>query len=83
MSRDELRQIIFKVLGNIAPEADLPRLDPDVNMREELDLDSVDALNFLVGLHKELKIDIPEKDYGRTTTLNGCLDYLETVLKRA
>ena len=76
MSQTEIRAAIFRVLGEIAPEADLGSLKPQARLRDQLDLDSMDFLNFVIGLHKELHVEIPERDYGRLVTLAGCVDYL-------
>ncbi|HJU83006.1 MAG TPA: phosphopantetheine-binding protein [Holophagaceae bacterium] len=76
MNRDEIRDAVLKHLGHIAPEADLDLLLPQAPMREELDLDSVDYLNFILALHKDLKVDVPEADYAQLSTLEGCVDYL-------
>jgi len=83
MTADELRQVILNVLLRIAPEADLATLDPDVNLRDQLDLDSVDFLNFVLGLHKELGVEVAEKDYPKFATLSGCIGYLTTSTKTA
>lgn len=64
------------VLGRIAPEADLDTLPGDADLREELDLDSIDFLNFMVGLYEALGVDIPEADYPQCTTLADCVAYL-------
>jgi acyl carrier protein len=72
----ELRATILRVLGEIAPEADLARLSSDASLREELDLDSMDVLNFAIGLHDALGVDIPETDYGRLATLRSAVAYL-------
>ena len=79
MTRDEIRKVVLHNLARIAPEADLATIKPDINLREQLDLDSIDVLNFLVGLNKELKVEIPEKDYRRIATLNDCVEYLAGV----
>ena len=76
MTRDEIRATVLRVLGEIAPEADLASLEPDVGFLEQLDLDSMDVLNFVVGLHAALGVEIPEADYPKLATLDGCLDYL-------
>jgi acyl carrier protein len=76
MTTDEVRAAVFRTLGQIAPEADPASLKPDVSFREQLDMDSMDFLNFVIGLHKTLGVDIPEKDYPRLSTVNGCLAYL-------
>jgi len=78
MSDDIARRAIIKVLGNIAPEAEVDKIEPNENLREALDLDSVDFLNFLVGLHDELGVEIPESDYGRLSTLSDIINYLTT-----
>jgi acyl carrier protein len=76
MTREQIREIILRVLGQIAPEADPIRLKPDVSFRDQLDIDSMDFLNFVIAVHKETQVDIPEIDYPRLSTLNGCMDYL-------
>ncbi len=76
MTRDEVRATVLRVLGDIAPEADLAALKPDVDLREQLDLDSMDVLNFVVGLHAALGVEIPEADYPKFATLDGGVEYL-------
>lgn len=76
MTRDEVRATVLRVLGEIAPEADLASLEPDVDLREQLDLDSMDVLNFVVGLHAALGVEIPEADYRKFATLDGGVEYL-------
>lgn len=75
-SSDEIRNAVFHALHLIAPEADLLKLSPEASLREELDIDSMDFLRFIVLLHKELNIDIAESDYAKLATLNSCLEYL-------
>jgi acyl carrier protein len=77
VTRDELRATVLRVLGDIAPEADLAALRADVGFRDQLDIDSMDALNFVVGLHAALGIEIPEADYPRLATLDACVEYLD------
>ena len=67
------REQILHLLGEIAPEADLATLNPDVSFRDQLDLDSMDFLNFVVSLHQAFHIEIPESDYPKYMTLNSCL----------
>lgn len=76
VSPEEVKAVVLRVLGEIAPEADLTVLKPDVNFRDQLDIDSMDFLNFVIALHEELHVEIPEADYPKLATLNGCLDYL-------
>jgi len=74
----EIRQIVREALSNVAPEVDLDAIDPAKNLRDQIDIDSVDFLNFVIGLHKELGIEIPDADVPKLGTLNGCVVYLQT-----
>ena len=76
MTRDELRSTVLEALGNIAPDADVAHLAPDRDLREALDIDSMDFLRFVLALHDRLGIDVPEADYARLYTLNGAVAYL-------
>lgn len=78
--KDEIKSIVLRVLGEVAPEADPARIKPDVNLRDQWDIDSMDFLNFVVGLHKELKVEIPEADYPKLASLDGCVEYLTSNL---
>ncbi len=76
MKREQVRATVLEVLRQIAPEADPAAIDPGVNLRDQLDIDSMDFLNFLIALDKQLHVDIPERDYGQLGTLDACVDYL-------
>jgi acyl carrier protein len=80
MNETEIRTTVLRVLGEIAPEADLELLKPQARFRDQLDIDSMDFLNFVIGIHKELHVEIPERDYARLATLAGCVDYLATAM---
>jgi len=76
MSEQEVRAAVIGVLKSIAPETDVQRIRPDQPLRQQIDLDSMDWLNVIAGLHERLSIDVPERDYGRLTTLDAIVDYL-------
>jgi len=76
MSDAELRAIVLAGLRAIAPEIDTAELRPDRPLRRQVDLDSMDWLNFLLGLHDKLKVEIPESDYARLVTLDDVVAYL-------
>ena len=76
MTEAEARDLIFDVLGGIAPEADPATLAGDADLREALDLDSMDFMNFVVALHERTGIDMPEADYPKLRTLDGAIAYL-------
>ncbi len=76
VSEADIKTTIFKLLGNIAPEADFDEIAPDEDLREALDIDSFDFLNLLIGLNETYGVDIPEADYGRLVTLDDLVTYL-------
>jgi acyl carrier protein len=78
MTRDQIRAVVLQTLGAIAPEADLSTLEPGVSFRDQLDVDSMDLLNFVIALHVAFHVDIPEADYPKLDTLEGCVEYLAT-----
>lgn len=79
MTRGEIRAAVIESLGAIAPEADPAILRDEAVLRDQLDLDSMDFLNFVIALHERFGVEIPEADYPRLTTLAGCVDYFERV----
>ena len=81
MEEKELRAVVIATLKTIAPEVEEGDLRPDRPLRNQVDLDSMDWLNFLIGLHEKLKVEIPEADYARLVTLGDVLDYLRPKLK--
>ena len=83
MTESDIRQIVRQALSNVAPEVDLESIDPGKNLRDQIDIDSVDFLNFVIGLHKELNIDIPDADVAKLSTLNGCVTYLSIKMNQA
>ncbi len=70
------KSMICDVLGSIAPEADFSTLAGGEDLREALDLDSMDFLNFIIALHERTGVDIPEADYPKLRTLDGAVSYL-------
>jgi acyl carrier protein len=71
-----LEQTVLEALARIAPELDLGPLDPGVNFRDQLELDSVDYLNLMLELERRLEIRVPETDYPRLSCLDGAVAYL-------
>ena len=78
--RVTVRTQIAEVLATIAPEVDLATIDASAPLRDQIDLDSMDFLNVIVGLHERLHVDIPEADYARLVTLEDLVDYLAAKL---
>lgn len=77
MTTDQIKALVLRAIGEIAPEADLDDIDPDDELREQLDIDSMDFLNIVTAIHEETGIDIPEADYPKIASLNQCVAYLQ------
>ncbi len=76
MSPDEIRGKVLNVLATVVPELEPGTLRADRAIRDELDVDSMDLLNFVIGLSKEFKVDIPVADYRRIATVDQLVTYL-------
>jgi len=80
MNNDEIRVRVIKTLSGIVPELDPATLKPAVSLRDQLDVDSMDFLNFLIALHQEFGVDVPEADAGKLATIDACVAYLAQAL---
>lgn len=81
MTREAIMSAVSGALRKIAPEVDLAAVDPAGDLREQTDLDSMDFLNLVIGLHQALNVEIPEADYPRLATLDGLVAYLAAKLE--
>ncbi|MDZ4251643.1 MAG: acyl carrier protein [Sulfuritalea sp.] len=77
MNTSEIRAVALATLLSIAPEVEADALRGDRPLRSQVDLDSMDWLNFLLGLHEKLQVEIPEADYARLVTLDDVVAYLQ------
>lgn len=82
MTDAEIRRLVQEELNTIAPEVDMATLDPAADLREAMDIDSMDFLNFITAVHHRLGIDIPEIDYPKLITLDGATKYLASALAK-
>lgn len=80
MNAEDIRVVALATLQDIAPELEADALRGDRPLRNQVDLDSIDWLNFLLGLHEKLKVDIPEADYARLVSLDDVVSYLQNKL---
>ena len=80
MTDDEIKAMVLRELTNIAPEFD-SQIDPAIDLREQIDLDSMDMLNLVIAIHEATGVDIPEADYSQMSSLNGCVSYLRARIK--
>ena len=81
MTRDEIRTVFMEELTGIAPDVEIDGVDPAADLRETVDLDSMDIFNLVIALHERLGLDIPDADAPRLVTLAGAVDYLAEKLE--
>jgi acyl carrier protein len=72
----EARELVLRLLGDIAPDADMAQVDGAVPLADQLDLDSMDQLNLLQAIAQETGRDVPDGDLPRLATLDGAAAYL-------
>ena len=76
MTKDECKKVVIDIIADIAPDEDLSTLKPDVRLRDQLQLDSMDFLDIVMELRKRHSIEVPEADYIQLASLDSCADYL-------
>jgi acyl carrier protein len=76
VTRDEIRNVVIRTLTAVAPEVDPSTLDPAEDLRDQVDLDSMDFLNLVIALSEELGVEVPESDYPKLATLDGMVAYV-------
>lgn len=76
MTDEELSALVLRVLEEAAPGVDLTGLDPALDFAEQIDIDSMDQLNFVIGLHEATGVEISERDYPKMSGLDACVAYL-------
>lgn len=81
MNEQGLRAGIIETLAGIAPEIDAGELIAAKPLRNQVDLDSMDWLNVIIGLHQRFAVDIPEADYAQLTSLDAIVAYLAARLR--
>jgi acyl carrier protein len=81
MNQEEVRKGVLAELLRIAPELEDGEVVPAKLLREQVDLDSMDWLNFLVALHERFKVEIPEGDYQKLATLDQLVAYLSAKVR--
>jgi acyl carrier protein len=82
MNDDEIRAGVMATLREVAPEVDPATLSAGQPLRRQVDLDSMDWLNVIIGWHRRFGVDIPETDYRQLTTLDAVVAYLHAKLAR-
>ncbi len=73
---EDVKKIVLAIIAEIAPDEDLSNVKPEVRLRDQLELDSMDFLDIVMELRKKYNIEVPENDYPKLATLDSCAEYL-------
>jgi acyl carrier protein len=76
MTTDQIHKIVLEIVADIAPDENLDNIKPDVRLRDQLSLDSMDFLDIVMELRKKHGIEVPESAYGQLVSLDSCAAYL-------
>ena len=77
MNSEILHQTIVVLLQQIAPDTSPSALKLEENIRETLNIDSFDFLQFIIALHEKTGVEIPEEDYGKINTIQNAIEYIQ------
>lgn len=76
MEKQQIKETVIEILISIAPDADAKAIKPNVSFHDQLEIDSIDFLRLMTALEQELQVEIPDLDFPKLSTLQGCVDYL-------
>lgn len=76
MTKDDCKKLVIDIISDIAPDEDLTAIKPEIKLRDQLQLDSMDFLDIVMELRKRHGIEVPEADYPHLASLESCADYL-------
>ncbi len=76
MNVDESRSVVAGLVEQIAPDVDLTSIDPERDMRREVDLDSLDFQTLVEQVAEATGVEIPETDYPQVRSLTGMSEYI-------
>jgi len=83
VNNDDIKAIVLREIGNIAPEIDPAQIDPAINFRQQVDLDSMDILNLMIAINTATGVEIPEADYPKIDTIDKCVAYVASRVSAA
>jgi acyl carrier protein len=76
MTQEDCKKLVIDIISYIEPDEDLSAVKPDVRLRDQLQLDSMDFLDIVMELRKRHGIEVPEADYTQLASLDSCANYL-------
>jgi acyl carrier protein len=83
MTEQEILDRVLGALECVAPEIEDQPIDPAKFLRDQIEIDSMDFLNFVNALRTAFGIDIPEDAYPRLASIGGCVRFIKARLALA
>ena len=79
MTRDEIFGRIVVMIKEQMHVTDL-EVTEETRLQDELGVDSIALMEFIINLEDEFQLDIPDEDVDDMTSMGEMLDYLDTRL---
>lgn len=81
MTDADVERRVLDILLDVAPDVDPASIERDVAFRDQFDFDSMDTLNFAIGLHRAFDVQIPETDYRHLASLRQAVEYIRAAAR--
>ncbi len=76
-------EALKKVSEYLVTQFEIPseRINPDANLFKDLEMDSIDALDWFAAMQSEIGLPVIEKELKRIRTVQDVVDYVVRNLK--
>lgn len=81
MTTNNVEQEIISIISDVSgfePE----EIKPDTNLQNELEIDSIKAIEITVAIEKKFKIQVRDEDVPNITTLREAVELVNTLIIR-
>ncbi|MCC6435553.1 MAG: acyl carrier protein [Acidimicrobiales bacterium] len=69
--------LVLRLLVELAPEIDPAGVDLDRELRDQVDLDSMDFLNLMEAVAAQTGVEVPERDYPKVASIAALAAYTD------
>ena len=80
MDPNEIRTKLLTLLTTVAPDIEPESVDPERDLRDQFDFDSMDALHFATAVSEAFGIEIAETEYPKLASLHAAGDFVQSRL---
>jgi acyl carrier protein len=74
-----VEQEIISIISDVSG-FDIEEIKPDTNLQNELEIDSIKAIEITVAIEKKFKISIRDEDVPNITTLKQAVELVNTLI---